>query len=395
MRRVIDPIAIIGAGIGGLTCAAALRRAGLPVRVFERAPALGEVGAGLGLWTSAVRALQGLGIGADLWARSVPMRRGEMATSSGRVLHRTDVGAITDALGAPSYILHRADLHAAIAAAVPADAVTLDAACIGVDTDPAGATAHFARHPSVRAPLVIGADGLNSVVRAALWGAEAPRYSGETCYRGVARFAVADLHTLREVQGPAQRASVCVLDRERVYWWAAFPAPAGGSAPPEEEHRRLRERYRGWPFGIPEAIDATPTHAILRNDLCDRPPRSPWSRGRVTLLGDAAHPTTPNLGQGAVMAIEDAVVLARALATHDDLGTALGAYERERMPRSARIVTLSLRFGQIAQWRHPLAVRLRELAASHVPPSVIERTLRDQIAYDAGAVTPGAQPAWL
>ena len=390
------PIAIIGAGIGGLTCAAALRCAGLPVHVFERAPALGEVGAGLGLWSSAVRALRGLGIGEALWARSVPMRRGEMASWRGRVLHRTDVGAITDALGAPSYIVHRADLHAAIAAAVPVDAITLGATCRGIAADADGVTVDLAERPPVRARLVIGADGLNSVVRAALWGNAPPRYSGETCYRGVARVAVADLHTLREVQGPAQRASVCVLDRERVYWWAAFPAPEGERATPAEEHRVLRQRYRAWPFGVAEAIEATAADAILRNDLSDRPPIPRWSRGRVTLIGDAAHPTTPNLGQGAVMAIEDGVVLARMLVSHGDLAAALDAYEDERAARCNRIVNMSLGFGRIAQWRHPLAVRAREFAASHVPGWVIERTLRDQIAYDAGTVERAARmPEWL
>ena len=392
----MHPIAIIGAGIGGLTCAAALRRAGLPVRVFERAPALGEVGAGLGMWTSAVRALRGLDIGAELWPRSAPMLWGEMASWRGRILHRTDVGAITRALGADSYILHRADLHAAIAAVVPAEVITLDAACTGFAADDDGVTVRFDRLPPVRASLLIGADGLNSVVRAGLWGAEPPRYSGETCFRGVARLAVEDLHTLREVQGPAQRGSVCVLGPDRVYWWTAFPAPAGERAAPEVEHQMLRERYRGWPFGLEQAIDATPTEAILRNDLSDRPPIARWSRGRVTLLGDAAHPTTPNLGQGAVMAIEDAVVLARALVAHPDFAAALAAYERERIPRCARIVKMSLGFGRIAQWRHPAAVWLRELAASRVPASVIEKTLRDQISYDAGRVEPADRlPRWL
>lgn len=145
-------------------------------------------------------------------------------------------------------------------------------------------------------------------------------------------------------------------------------APQGQEDDPEARGAFLLERYRGWPYHITEAIAATRPGAILRNDLYDRPPLERWSRGRVTLLGDAAHLTTPNLGQGACMAIEDAMVLARMLVQHRAHEQAFAAYEAERQARTARIVRLSRWFGQVGQWSRPLAVRASSWCAPRPGP---------------------------
>ncbi len=379
-----SPVLVVGAGIGGLSCAAALAQAGLPVRVFEQAPALGEVGAGLGLWTNAVRCLDSLGVPSSLWERGCRVKRGEGATADGRVLTRMDVEGIASDYGAQSYVVHRADLHAAIASVVDPAIVTVAARCVGLEQDEHGVTLRFADGSEARGALAVGADGLRSAVRAAILGDEPPRYSGETCYRGVCDFTPEDPHVLREVQGRGLRCAVCAIGAHRVYWWATRRAPEGEVDEPLERKALLAELFRGFAFGFPEALEATDPSVILRNDLHDRPPARTWSRGRVTLLGDAAHPTTPNLGQGACMAIEDAIVLTRALRSHGgDHAAAFAAYERARMPRANRIVAQSRSIGRVGSWSSPLAVALRNAALRLTPGSMVARMLREQIGYDA------------
>lgn len=378
------PIAIVGGGIGGLACAAALGQAGFAVRVFEQAPELGEVGAGLGLWTNAVRCLDSLGIPKTLWERGSRVKRGEGGTADGRVLTRMDVEGIAGDYGAHSYVVHRADLHAAIASLVDPASVTVGARCVGIEQDEGGVTLRFEDGSEAHAGLVIGADGLWSVVRAAILGEEKPRYSGETCYRGVCDFTPEDPYVLREVQGRGLRCAVCALGPHRVYWWATRRAPAAEEDEPLERKALLAKLFAGFSFGFPEALEATEPSAILKNDLYDRRPVRTWTRGRVTLLGDAAHPTTPNLGQGACMAIEDAIVLTRALTEHaGDHAAAFASYERTRMPRTDRIVAQSRSIGRIGSWSNPIAVAFRNAALRMTPASMVARMLREQIGYDA------------
>jgi 2-polyprenyl-6-methoxyphenol hydroxylase-like FAD-dependent oxidoreductase len=378
--RADDPVLIVGGGIGGLALAAACERVGVACRVLERAPALREVGAGVGLWASAVRALRKIGVDTSSWPEAAEIAAVELCSWRGATLARAGVPAGGDR----SLVVHRGELLAAIAARVDPARVTLGATVTAVREADGAAVAELASGEVVRGRALVGADGLRSVVRAALFDASPPDYAGETCYRGVAEIPPPTLRTLREVQGPGQRCAVCVLGPGRVYWWAAMPAPEGEVDDPLARQDVLLGRYADWPFGITAAIAATDPAEILRNDLYDRPALPSWRAGRVTLLGDAAHPTTPNVGQGACMAIEDAAALARALAEHADHGAAFAAYESERRARTAGIVALSRRFGAVAQWRRPAAVWLRELVARATPTALLARAIAGQVGHDVG-----------
>jgi 2-polyprenyl-6-methoxyphenol hydroxylase-like FAD-dependent oxidoreductase len=381
---VTHPVAIVGGGIGGLSCAVALRRLGFEAQVFEQAPALEEVGAGIGLWRGAIRCLEELAVGAAFWAARVcPFERAEIGTPDGRVLVELDVAEMTR--DAPCFAVRRAQLHAALAAELAPASVTLGARCVGLEQDATGVTVRFADGSEARAQVVIGADGLRSAVRAALFGLREPRYSGETCYRAVTRFAVRDLGILREVQGAGLRAAVHPLDAEHVYWWATRRTAAGQEESAAERKAVLARRFAGWKFGFPEALASTDPEAILKNDLYDRPALRSWTVGRVTLLGDAAHPTTPNLGLGGCMAIEDGLVLARALALEDaDHGRAFRRYEAERMARTTGAVRMSATFGWLGSVTSPVAVRLRELMTAATPAWFVARAFRQQVAFDPG-----------
>lgn len=376
--------AIVGAGIGGLSCALALQRLGFDAHVYEQAPRLGEVGAGIGLWPGAIKSLEQMGINEDFWAlRKAPFREAETATPDGRSLVRFDVTAIT--ADAPGFVVRRADLHAALAASVAPGTVTLDAGVRGVTQRTDVAVLALADGSEVEAPLVIGADGIYSTVRRSIAGRHPPRYSGETCYRGLAEFAVADTGMLREVQGPGLRCAVHPIDDDHVYWWAARRAPSGLVESATQRKEILQGLYEGWRYGFPQALAATDPDHILKNDLSDRPPLRAWSAGRVALLGDAAHPTTPNLGLGGCMAIEDSLVLARAFAEHHgDHAAAFAQYQKERSTRTRRVVRTSAWFGRLGSLSHPTAIRVRESVMKATPTAISKRTFAREVGYEPG-----------
>jgi 2-polyprenyl-6-methoxyphenol hydroxylase-like FAD-dependent oxidoreductase len=385
-------VLIIGGGIGGIAAALAFHRVGIRVRVFERAPELSEVGAGLALWMNALRVLDQLGVGQRIRRLGAPLHVAEICSSGGAVLSRFEFGDLIPDVASANYVLHRADLHAALLEQLPAGVLVTGSECVGVEQDADRAVAHFRHRAPEHASLLIGADGLGSAVRVALRGSDPVRYSGQTCYRGIAPLAPADPHVLREVQGAGQRAAVCPLDERRVYWWAALNAPPGELDDPAARKQALLERFRGWPCQVPEAIAAS-TGTILRNDLVDRAPLKRWSDGRITLLGDAAHPMLPNLGQGACTAIEDSLVLARAVARHGATPRALQVYEAERIPRTTSLVRQSWQFGVPVRWTHPWAVRLREQLIRRTPAAFLALTLRQQIGYDVGLLAQGRDAA--
>lgn len=383
MKSDLD-VAVVGGGIGGLALAAALQRRGMSVAVFERGHADREVGAGVGLWSGAVLALRSIGVDTSFARPSAEIWEAQMASSTGAILSRMDARSISAGIGAPSSVVHRRALLAALEAAVSPGTVRLGVACRGVRSEVSHAVVDLEGIGEVRARAVVGADGLRSVVRAAILGDEKPRYSGETCFRGVARFARPEPHVLREIQGPGLRAAVCTLDDDLTYWWAAHVAPEGERDDPKARRAHLLDRFRGFAFDVVPALEATDPHAILRHDLYDRPPVRSWSRGFVTLLGDAAHPTTPNLGQGACMAIEDGALLGKLLADHE-VKEAFSIYEKARIERTSSIVRRSLMFGKLAQLRSPIAVRLREMVNRAIPRGVLRRAMEEQMRGSVGA----------
>lgn len=166
-----------------------------------------------------------------------------------------------------------------------------------------------------------------------------------------------------------------------MYWFATRNAQAGTHEAPEAAHARLLTIFRGWCSPLPEIIEATDPAVILQNDIADRPPLARWSIGHITLLGDAAHPMTPNLGQGACQALEDAVVLASCLDGASDLAAGLRTYEQRRRQRTSRIMRQSRRIGQVGQWQHPLACVLRDALTRHVLARLQDRQLDQLIGY--------------
>jgi 2-polyprenyl-6-methoxyphenol hydroxylase-like FAD-dependent oxidoreductase len=353
---------IAGGGIGGLAAALALVRHGWDVEVLERAPAFAEVGAGLSLWSNGLRALDALGVGAQVRGRAVLGGEAGIQDATGRWLSRTDTAALERRFG-PVAMIHRADLLEVLRSAVPADSLRHGVTVRNVSS---GATVAHSGGES-RADLIVGADGIRSTVRASVWpDAPAPRYVGYTAWRMVTPPVQVD--GFSESWGSGERFGYAPLPDGRVYCFAVANAREGD---PGHGLAGLRARFSGWHDPIPALLDAAAPDAVLHDDLYELPPLRTYTAGQVVLVGDAAHAMTPDLGQGACQALEDAVVLAAAL----DGPGGLAAYDRARRRRTQMITLRSHRVGVAAQWESPVAVRLRNTALRLLPHSSFIRSL--------------------
>lgn len=367
-------VLIIGSGIGGLTTAIALQRIGLDVRVCERAPILAEVGAGLTLWSNAVRVLRELGLGPAIEAVAAPLRHSELRTADGTALGTMDIAAISARAGAPTLGIHRAELQRVLASQT-GDRLRLGMACVAVSRNERSVTARFANGQEEQADILIGADGLRSTVRTELFGSQRPRYAGYTAWRGVARIdsATIPIESTQLIMGRGAHFGCLPIGGRWVYWFIAARAYEGEQNPGSISQAILMNRFGHWCDPVPAMIMATRPDQILRTDIFDRPPMRTWGIGRVTLLGDAAHPTTPTLGQGACMAIEDAWVLARILGKASDPVAALRSFEQQRQDRTALVTRQSWQLGRILAlesrfwcWmRNRIMARMTGLMAQH------------------------------
>ncbi|MEV4893288.1 FAD-dependent oxidoreductase [Nonomuraea sp. NPDC055795] len=357
-------IAVVGGGIGGLSAAIALRRAGAAVTVHERAPALraAQSGHGLVLWHNAVLALRQLGL--DAGKAGYELHTHHFRNRRDRTLATWPMADMAPVYDAPVYSVSRPDLHQLLAEEVGGDLV-LGSRCTGFSADGDGVTLRFDDGRQERADLLVGADGLRSSVRAGLIPHEPPpRYAGFTAFQGVIKLPGSGVppHTFLSTWGEG-RWFVCYrLGGEHVYWDGVLSDHI--TTPPGTRITGLlAEQFAGWPDPVPALIAATPEADLTPVPIYDRPPAARWSHGPVTLLGDAAHPMTFNLGQGAGQAIEDAVVLGQVLAGPEaghDLPAALARYEARRVARTARIARRSRANGALTRWRNPLACAARD-----------------------------------
>jgi 2-polyprenyl-6-methoxyphenol hydroxylase-like FAD-dependent oxidoreductase len=303
--------------------------------------------------------------------------RASLRTAAGRVLSRVDLRGIEREMGAPAVAIHRATLQELLVSTLGCEPLHLDRQVVGYEARQDSVAVRFADGGRVEGALLIGADGIRSAVRAQLLGDGEPLHAGYLAWRGVAEPARAP-EEASESWGRGRRFGIVPIENGKVYWFATLNAPAGGRDEPGTVRCKLEDPFAGWHPPIAELLAATPESAILRNDLLHRPPVERWGEGRVTLLGDAAHPMTPDLGQGACQAIEDAVALADCLhgaSNAPDLVAALRRYEARRIPRANGFVRAALRTGRIGQSENAIACWLRNALVSLVPSSVSRRQL--------------------
>jgi 2-polyprenyl-6-methoxyphenol hydroxylase-like FAD-dependent oxidoreductase len=353
---------VVGGGIGGLTAAVALRQAGVEPVVYERASEYKELGTGLHIAINAMRALRELGLADEVVERAgTPVERMEFLNHRGRLLSAWPVGELSRQHGIPAVGVTRPTLQAVLVAAV-GDNLRLGSEVTEFAQDGDGVAVTLADGKDDRADLLVGADGIWSKTRTRLIGESEPRYSGFTTSRAIIDFdeSLAPRGLFRQYWGPGAVFIYYRVADGRLYWVAATRIDAARDGEATLDKGALLDHYRSFAGPVPQILEATPEELIVGVDAKDRAPAERWGEGRVTLLGDAAHPMNPTQGQGACQAIEDAVVLGKSLRELRDVVAALRAYEEQRIPRSSRFVRQSRLIGATGRWKSPLACALRD-----------------------------------
>jgi salicylate hydroxylase/6-hydroxynicotinate 3-monooxygenase len=343
-------IAIVGAGLGGLTVAATLRQAGFPVRIYEQAGRFARVGAGIQMMPNSMKVLRRIGIEARVRGIAFqPYSHLNRVWDSGEVVRELPMPETL--FGAPYLCMHRGDLHEALLAGVPGEVVFLHKKLVGLDEGGGQVTLSFEDGTSARADIVIGADGVHSIVRDLVVGPDEPIHKGRIAYRAIFPSALmggVDVGPSRTKWWGIDRHIVIYYtkpDRSEIYLITSVPEPAEWltreSWSTTGDVRELRKAYEGFHADVRAVVEGCPS--CHKWAILEREPLPKWSDGRVVLLGDACHPMTPYMAQGAATAMEDAAVLTRCLASVDgeDVATAFAAYETHRKPRTSRIQAIS------------------------------------------------------
>ncbi|WP_164857263.1 FAD-dependent monooxygenase [Sphingomonas crocodyli] len=370
-------VVIVGGGIGGLATALALLRRGDSVRIFEQAPELKEIGAGLTISPNATRALISLGLGDAVAAiGSVPDESVTYHWESGDVIRRRSMGDhYLREYGGHYYHMHRADLHAALLAEVrklAPDAVHTDHVATGVEQDETSATVRFTNGARATGDLVIGADGVRSITYATLFGATPPTFTNRVAWRAVVpAAAVADLGLAKmgSIPGPERTASWYNLrggELINLVFMSRWDAWVDEDWRARATIDDVREAFVGWCPLTRELIERLPADGILRWGLFDRPPYEHWSQGHIAFVGDAVHPMLPYMGQGAAMAIEDAVILARLFDAEASQADALARYGEVRRPRTDWIQMASRQRADFWEKTDPRAQLGTAMADAHL-----------------------------
>lgn len=381
---------VVGGGIGGLGAARALQRAGWSVQVLEQTDRLEPLGAGISLWPNAMRALESLDVA--LPVVSTEPDAGGIRTDRGRWLSRTQPATFPIRYGAPLIAVHREQLQQALLASVQPHTLVTGARVSHVDQQPDSITVQHAQGAH-RAELVVLADGLASPSRQLVTGNRSrPRYAGYTAWRGVTGPGRPSRPSGRgdqlvapggatESWGRGQRFGLVPLADGRTYWFATANTAQGQRAT-GGEHAEVLRRFTGWHEPIRQVLAATDATAVLRHDIYDlRPDPTTYVHGRLVLLGDAAHAMTPNLGQGACQALEDAAALGALLSPGADVGAALAQYDALRRPRAQRIARQSRYLGRVGQLGGRTTTTVRNLLIAATPVTVTDRGLDATLAW--------------
>ncbi|WP_324671679.1 FAD-dependent monooxygenase [Hymenobacter sp. GOD-10R] len=367
---------IIGAGINGLTTARALLNLGHSVQVFEAARELREIGAGVVLGANAMRALEQLGLYEAVHAYTQPVKGLRLLDQQGRPLQVADTGPFTRKLGFDNIGIHRANLQKALLSELPPDVVNLGKPFVRFEEHDSQVTVHFADGSTATGDALLAADGIRSQVRLQLLPNSQPRYAGYTCWRAVTDAASLGLPpgNSTEIWGTqGRRFGYVPLVDGRVYWFACVnTATPSDPAFKNLSKANVQQLFADLPHPAPALLAHTPAEAYLWGDIIDIKPIRHFAYGRVLLLGDAAHATTPNLGQGAGQAVEDAAVLASCLRKHPTLTAAFRDFEQRRRPRTTRIVQTSWFLGWASQIKNPFIYKLRNTVMRLLPAAVAQ-----------------------
>ncbi|USG66430.1 FAD-dependent monooxygenase [Brevibacillus ruminantium] len=371
---------IIGAGIGGLSTAIALRKIGMNVKVFESKKEVRFAGAGLGIGANAVRALQKLDVGDQVLRAGKLLEELRILTPAGKILQRTETAAISRKYGPDNVTIERGMLLELLLCALGQEQIIHTGKTYRrFEQNDSGVKVWFEDGSTEEGDLLVGADGVHSNIREALLPNAKPQYAGYTCWRAVVQ-AEPDLlqydpNVFIETWGRRGRFGLVPLSNNRIYWFACVNAKSPNSQLRSDTIRDLMRRFEGYHEPIPQILTQTSDRQLLQHDIYYLPPIRRFAFGRIVLLGDAAHAMTPNMGQGAGQSIEDAVILASHLKHNPAIKVALERYERERVGRTGKITRMSNRIGMVAQLDGRVSAALRDALFPSIPARILEKQL--------------------
>lgn len=359
-------VLVVGAGLAGLATAIGLRQAGVDVEIVERARELTEIGAAISIWPNALAACDQLGLAQAISAAGSPELHGGVRVAEGRWIARADRSLVGRYLGGPSVLLHRAELQAILLEAAVGIPLHLATRCVGVVDDAADVGVKTADGSVLRADAAIGCDGIWSTVRATIGDESNPVYSGLACWRAVIDNPGSVTESWISAGGGNQFLAA-PMSQDRLYLATAIPMERGRAALIADAPRFFAEVFDGWHEPIEDLVNATASSAWVAADIFSRPPPRWLARSKVALAGDAAHPMTPDLGQGGCQGIEDAAILGRCFSTCADVGTALRRYEARRLRRVRSVVSASARIGRAMSTSSRLEATARDATLRLAP----------------------------
>jgi 2-polyprenyl-6-methoxyphenol hydroxylase-like FAD-dependent oxidoreductase len=371
--------AIVGGGIGGLTLAIAMQRKGYNVNIYENAPQIKPLGAGLILAANAVKALTEIGISKEVLQSGKILKLFTIKDSRGNVLTETNSEKLHARFGVVNnFTVHRADLHNVLISLLKPGTLHLNKGCIDHTTTASGVTLQFEDGTTEHANYLIACDGIHSPIRKKLLPQSLPRYAGYTCWRAVIDQVPAGINTdeASESWGAGCRFGIVPINNNRLYWFACVNAKAQDPSMQAMRISDLQKYFEDFHFPVIDILKNTPDHKLIWSNIVDIKPLKKFAFNNVVLLGDAAHATTPNMGQGACMAIEDAATLANCLEQYSTAEEAFVNFERKRISRTTWVVNNSRTIGKLAQLENSLLIGVRNTLMKNTPASVTEKQLK-------------------
>ncbi|MEX6687465.1 FAD-dependent monooxygenase [Danxiaibacter flavus] len=367
---------IIGGGIGGLTTAIALKQRGISFEVYEAAEEIKAVGAGIWLGANAMNMFEKLGVAEKIKASSVCLKKAYIKDYKGNILQTIDNEALLDKYGHTSQAIHRSTLQKILAEEM-GNAIQLNKRCVSVEQNKDGVKVCFADGTTAAGDLLVGADGIRSVIREQYVTNAFYRYSGQTCWRATVNMQLPEneINEAAEVWGYSSglRASYSQVGENQVYFWYTKAMPEGNQLSNGDALALIKKDLKHFYGNMNVVVDNIDPAMLIKSDLYDFRPIDKWFNGRIVLIGDAAHATTPNLGQGASQAIEDAWVLAGCLKVNQTITGAFEQYQHLRMKRAKKIVKTSYQIARATNFKSGFARALRNFLIKNTPASITQK----------------------
>ena len=372
-------ITIIGAGIAGLTTAIALKQKGLEVEVFDQTPGFAESGSGINLAINAMQVFKRMGLYDDIIGEAHHITSINLMTKSLRYLNKVSLEKFEAEHKVKSVAIHRAKLHEILLRHVGSAHIHLNKRLKSVKPVPGGTKLCFEDGKIHWADIVIGADGIRSVVRQSIFANSGLRDAGQICWRGISNTKIHVKHRgeLNEIWGVGKRFGFVHIGPDQIYWFGLMNKTRFLAEQPD-----YLDLFADYHSTVKSIIAGTTREKVLQNEILDLNPLDDWHKGNICLVGDACHATTPNLGQGAVQAIESALALSICLEQEANIQLAFERYQRIRMPKANKIVKMSWDLGKIAQLDNPRMCKLRNFLVRFTPDVVMDNLNRTLFALN-------------